>query len=170
MSPDPTSAPPSQSQALDAAASDADANAGSGNVGEPVQSCHGGAPPAQPSSSGNPSSSPSSCSSPSSSPSSVSSGGSSSTSSRGSSSASSSSSSSGPPTIRIHLYNVNLEPIVGATYNLVVGGRTYNGKSDSHGIVSQAVSSSATSATLTLDAGTFHLIIGSFMTVTTKTP
>src|ERR1039458_4841201 len=44
MSPDPTPAPASQSQALDAAANDADANAGQGNVGDPVHSCHGGAP------------------------------------------------------------------------------------------------------------------------------
>src|ERR1700733_2978523 len=54
---------PTLAQALDAAASDADANAGEGNVGDPVHHCAGATAPG-PSSSWSPSSSPSSCSSP----------------------------------------------------------------------------------------------------------
>ena len=41
MPPDPTAPPMSQSQALDAAVNDANSNAGQGNVGDPVQPCHG---------------------------------------------------------------------------------------------------------------------------------
>jgi hypothetical protein len=98
MAPDPMS----PSQALDAAASDADANAGPGNVGDPVGSCAGTSVP-ESGPSGSPSSGPSSCSSPSSSPSSVSSSksssqSSSSPSSSSRSSASSQSSSSSSPT------------------------------------------------------------------------
>jgi hypothetical protein len=91
MSSDPTPAEMSQSQALDAAASDADANFGQGNVGDPAAQCEGASTP-ESSSSGSPSSV--SSSSPSSGSSSASSSGSSSASSSSSSSASSGSSSS----------------------------------------------------------------------------
>jgi hypothetical protein len=55
--------------------------------------------------------------------------------------------------------------MTGANYKLVVGGQTYQGKTDSNGIISQVVPSTATSGTVTLDMWSFDVTIKPLDTV-----
>ena len=59
--------------------------------------------------------------------------------------------------------------MAGANYKLVVGGQTYQGQTDSSGLISQVVAGNPTSGTVILDVWTFDITIGPLDAIESET-